>query len=86
MDNVTVTGRRGGFRLNCRLTNTTENDQCCGEPCNIDSPPSKEEDLRLWLKPLKTKPPPKRPAPTILWRGSGHHNILSQRNGSVMTP
>lgn len=35
--------------------------ECCGPRFNLYPPPSKKEDLRLWLKALNLKYPPKRP-------------------------
>uniref|UniRef100_A0A8C6TLY5 THAP-type domain-containing protein n=1 Tax=Neogobius melanostomus TaxID=47308 RepID=A0A8C6TLY5_9GOBI len=35
--------------------------ECCGPAFNLHPPPSKDEDLRCWLKALNLKHPPKRP-------------------------
>ncbi|XP_034026129.1 uncharacterized protein si:dkey-56d12.4 [Thalassophryne amazonica] len=38
-----------------------ERSECCGPAFNLFPPPSKDEDLRCWLKALNLKNPPKRP-------------------------
>ncbi len=35
--------------------------ECCGAPLNYYPPPSTEENLRIWLKAMNKKQPPKRP-------------------------